>query len=101
MIAKRRNIANVYKMDYLCSALKGEAQSLLDDLSTSGDNFENAWKTVKGFYNNTRLMISELVTKLLSIPAMTDISVSEINKVRSGTKNILQALKALGSPVDQ
>ena len=100
MTAKRKNIANIYKLDYLCAALKGEALALLDNQPSSSDNFENAWKTIKGFYN-TRLMISELVTKLLSMSPMSSGAVSEITRLRTSTKNILQALKVLGSPVDQ
>ena len=71
MIIKRVHLAAVYKMHYLRSALKGEAAKLLQEMPAAGDNFEGAWKLVKSHYNNNRLLITKLLSRLMSINPMT------------------------------
>ena len=91
MIVKRTNLPNVFKIHFLKTNLKGKAAELLDEIPPS---------TIKNFYNYTRLLITKLLSKLISMKNMNNGSAHELNRVRSGTKNILQASKALGSPVE-
>ena len=99
MVLKRANLPPVYKMHYLRTALTGEAADLLEEIPPSGDHFDEACTTLKDFYNNPWLLVTRLLSKLLALKLMTASSAHEVNMIRSHTKNILQALEALGSPV--
>ncbi|CAB0037990.1 unnamed protein product [Trichogramma brassicae] len=77
----------------------GEAAKLLREIPSGGEHFANAWKVLLSHYDNTRLLIHKLLESLMSMPAMVDNSASELMRVLNGIHNILQALKALGSPV--
>ena len=100
MVLKRPNLPNIYKMHHLRSSLKGEAAELLDEIPPAGEHFEDAWSTIKSFYDNPSLLINRLVNKLLSFNAMSTNTAHEITRVRTGVQNLLKALKSLGSPVD-
>lgn len=100
MVVKRANLANVYKMNYLISSLQGEAAELIAEIPAGGDNFADAWNTVTNYYDNKRLLITKLLTKLFSMKAMAAETAHEVSRIRVNTKNILQALKLLGSPTE-
>ena len=100
MVLKRSNLPNTYKMHHLRSSLKDEADELLDGIPPAGKNFEDAWSTIKSFYDNPNLLINRLVNKLLSFDAMSANMAYEITRVHTGVKNLLKALKTLGSHVD-
>ena len=87
-------------MHHLRSSFSGEAAELLNEIPPAGVNFESAWATIKSFYDNPRLLISRLVNKLLAFNVMSFNTAHEITRVRTGVKNLLKALQALGSPVD-
>ncbi|CAB0029097.1 unnamed protein product, partial [Trichogramma brassicae] len=99
MVIDRPNLPNIFKMNYLRTYVKGEAAELLREIPSGVEHFANAWKVLLNHYDNTRLLINKLLESLMSMPAMVDNSASELMRVLNGTRNILQALKALGSPV--
>ena len=99
MVLKRTNLPNIYKMHHLRSSLSGDAAELLDEIPPAGENFASAWATIKSFYDNPSLLISRLVNKLLAFSAMSSNMAYKITRVRTGVKNLLKALQALGSPV--
>ena len=82
MVLKRANLPPVYKMHYLRTALTGEAANLLEEIPPSGDHFDEAWSTLKDFYNNTRLLATRLLSKLLALEPMTASSAHEVNRIR-------------------
>ena len=100
MVLKRSNLRNTYKMHHLRSSLKGVATELLDGIPPAGENFEDAWSTIKSFYDNPNLLINHLVNKLLSFDAMSANTAHKITRVHTVIKNLLKALKTLGSPMD-
>ena len=58
MVLKRTNLANIYKKRHLRSSFKGEAAKLIDEIPPAGEHFEDAWSTIKSFYDNPSLLIS-------------------------------------------
>ncbi|CAB0038272.1 unnamed protein product [Trichogramma brassicae] len=101
MVIERPNRPNIFKMNYLRSYVKGEAAELLQEVPSGGDHFATAWQVLLSHYDNKRLLINKLMTKLMSLPAMANDSATELMRVLNGVRNLLQALKALGSPIDQ
>ena len=99
MVVKDHSIANVYKLHYLKSSLKGEASNLLVDRSAASESFTEAWQCLLDYYNNNRLLITNLLSKFMSLKSMEQKSSSEVSRIRTNSSNILQALKVLGSPV--
>ena len=100
MVLRNANLHTIFKMHYLSEALTGEAAKLLGQIPASGDNFLDAWKLIKSHYDNARLPVTKLLSKFMKIPAMSAEDAHEISRVHSSIKNILQALKTAGSPVD-
>ncbi|CAB0037064.1 unnamed protein product [Trichogramma brassicae] len=101
MVIERPNLPNIFKMNYLRNYVKGEAAELLQKVPPGGDNFATAWRVLLSQYDNKRFLINKLMTKLMSLPAMTNDSATELMRVLNGVRNLLQALKALGSLIDQ
>uniref|UniRef100_A0ABD2WYW1 Integrase catalytic domain-containing protein n=1 Tax=Trichogramma kaykai TaxID=54128 RepID=A0ABD2WYW1_9HYME len=101
MVIERPNLPNIFKMNYLRNYVKGEAAELLQEVPSGGDHFATAWQVLLSHYDNKRLLINKLMTKLMSLPAMTNDSATELMRVLNGVRNLLQALRALGSPIDQ
>ena len=100
MIVKRTNLASVFNMHYLRQCLKGEAKGLLDELPAGGDDFESAWKIVNDYYNNERFLVDKFLAKLFFMNRISRESASEISKLCTNTKNIVQELKKIGSPTE-
>uniref|UniRef100_A0ABD2VYB7 Integrase catalytic domain-containing protein n=1 Tax=Trichogramma kaykai TaxID=54128 RepID=A0ABD2VYB7_9HYME len=100
MVIERPNLPNIYKMNYLRSYVKGEAAELLQEIPSGGEHFADAWQVLKGHYDNTRLLTNKLLDRLLALPSMSKDCASELMRVLNGVRNLLRALKALGSPVD-
>ncbi|CAB0031203.1 unnamed protein product [Trichogramma brassicae] len=100
MVIERPNLPNIYKMNYLRSYVKGEAAELLQEVPSGGEHFADVWQVLKGHYDNTRLLTNKLLDRLISLPSMSSDCASELMRVLNGVRNLLRALKALGSPVD-
>ena len=89
MIGRNDSLPSVYKMHYLRSALKGEALELLQEIPVAADSFDTAWKAVKDHFNNTRLLTTKLLSKLMSLRPMSTESAHEVSRIITGTKNLL------------
>uniref|UniRef100_A0ABD2X276 Peptidase aspartic putative domain-containing protein n=1 Tax=Trichogramma kaykai TaxID=54128 RepID=A0ABD2X276_9HYME len=100
MVFDRPNLPNIFKMNYLRTYVRGEAAELLQEVPSGGEHLVTAWKVLLSHYDNKKLLINKLMTKLMSLPAMTNESASELMRVLNGVRNLLQALKALGSPTE-
>ena len=100
MIINRPALPNIYKMNYLRRSVKGEAADIIAEVPASGDNFTNAWKTLLAHYDNKRILIRKLVMKIHNMEEMANNTSAELMRVHNTMRNMLQALRALGSPVD-
>ncbi|CAB0030674.1 unnamed protein product [Trichogramma brassicae] len=100
MVIDRPNLPNIFKMNYLRTYVKGEAAELLQEVPSGEEHFPTAWRVLLSHYDNRRLLVNKLMTKLMALPPMANESAAELMRVLNGVRNLLQALKALGSPVD-
>ena len=64
---KDSNILDVTRMHYLKTSLKGEAELIVKNLPTTGDNFALAWKLLADRYENTRLLILSFHAKPMAM----------------------------------
>ncbi|KZC14880.1 hypothetical protein WN55_07616 [Dufourea novaeangliae] len=100
MVISNRNLSQVDKMQYLCSALKGEAKAAITYLPITDANFEIAWKIVHSRYANKRRLINAHLNALFTLPYLATESPKEMRALRDRLNGAIQALKILERPVD-
>jgi hypothetical protein len=81
-IHSRSSLSDVEKLAYLRNALKnGTAKGIIEGLSTSGDFYPEAIKTLKDRYDRPRLILQSHVWAILEAPALKDGGGREIRKL--------------------
>lgn len=91
----RQHIPAVQKMWYLKANLSGEAEKFISHFSTTEDNYHSAWKMLQERYNNKRILVANLVEKILSQPTATS-NGSSIKSLHDTTRECLLALENIG-----
>ena len=91
----------IKKFHYLKSCLTGEAANLIDSITVTAANYENAWTLLKERYNNKKLLINHHLKGFFSQTALKSENFSDLNQLFDTSNKHLRALRALGSPVDQ
>jgi len=94
------SLPSVKKMHYLKTSLVGSAQTLIVNIPTTGECFEEAWKTVEERYQNKRLLITTHVDRLLNLVPVSSRSSERLNEFISAVNESLTMLKLYGSPVE-
>ncbi|XP_011149111.1 uncharacterized protein LOC105189010 [Harpegnathos saltator] len=100
LIHQDRTLSDVERLHYLLSTLKGEALTALGHLALTDANFDMAWKILVSRYENKRRLITEHLTTLFKLPALTTENPVGLRKLRDLTNSAIQALKNLERPVD-
>ncbi|XP_051159293.1 uncharacterized protein LOC127280380 [Leptopilina boulardi] len=96
MIASEHDLADVQKMQYLKSCLEGEAAQLLKHLGTNSSNYASAWELLETRYANQRVIIDSYLNSFISIPPISNETVTDLKLLRDTTIEALHALKNLG-----
>ncbi|XP_048511952.1 uncharacterized protein LOC125501096 [Athalia rosae] len=97
----KEGVNEIDKMHYLLQSLQGTAYSLIGNVEITDTAFATAWQTLTTRYKNKRVLITAQLNKLFSIPKMASRAAKEVNHIINTTSEVLNALNALGSPVDQ
>lgn len=101
MIHESTGITPIQKFQYLRSSLSGEALQVIGGLSTTADNYENAWELLQKNYENKKFLINTHLNQLLDFPAITKDKASSIRHLIVHVRSHLKALKTLELPVDK
>lgn len=96
LIDKNASLSLPEKMQYLKTHVGGEAAKLIQHLSTVGANYETAYQLLRGRYENTRLILSKLIDKLLDQPATQMENAEKLKQLYDTTTECLQAITNLG-----
>ncbi|XP_044597582.1 uncharacterized protein LOC123274157 [Cotesia glomerata] len=99
-VVNKDGVNEVDKMHYLLQSLQGTAYSLVANVEITDTAFATAWQTLTTRYENKRVLITAQLNKLFTIPKMASRAAKEVNNVINTTSEVLNALRALGSPVD-
>lgn len=91
----KQPIPAIQKMWYLKSNLSGEAERIISQLSLSETNYATAWQALQERYDNKRILVANLVEKIIDQPAVTS-SASSIKTLHDTTKECILALNNLG-----
>ncbi|XP_076660019.1 uncharacterized protein LOC143363291 [Halictus rubicundus] len=94
MVIDEPSLANVDRLHFLCSSLKGEASNAIAHLPITDNNFAVAWKLITSRYENKRRLTTTHLTTLFSLPKVTSESAPELRNLRDRINASTQALKS-------
>ena len=96
-VHSQANLSSAEKLVYLQQALKGgPARSTIEDLSRSGDNYEEAVRCLKAKYDRPRRIHQAHVRAILEAPSLRDGNGKEIRKLHDTVLQHLHALRSMG-----
>lgn len=95
MIDLNTSLADVQKMQYLISALKGEAYDVISSLEASAKNYKEAWQMLNERYDDPGFIIGKHVKALFDLPSMSKDNHIILRKLLDTVLKHLQTLKVL------
>ena len=96
-VHNRPSLSNAEKLVYLQQSLKdGSAKNVIEGLSRSGDNYEEAIQCLKTQYDRPRLIHQGHVKTILEATPLKDGTGKELRKLRDTVQQHLRALKSMG-----
>ena len=101
LVDSKRDMTNVEKLSYLKLALKGDAAQIVSSLLVTDTNYDIAKRKLEERYNNKRSIVKAHLAAIHALPVIKKESSVELRKLLESTKEHVQALEALGLPVDQ
>ncbi|XP_063382166.1 uncharacterized protein LOC134668654 [Cydia fagiglandana] len=93
LIHNKENLSSVQKMHYLKSYLSGEPAQLLDHLAVTETNYELAWLTLQNRYNNKRVIVNSILSKLMNQKKIHTGTAKAIREILDTTMECLNKLK--------
>ncbi|XP_059061146.1 uncharacterized protein LOC131854043 [Achroia grisella] len=100
LIHENGNLSAVQKLHYLKSSLSGEPASLLKNLSTTENNYTEAWKQLITRYNNLRYNTNEIMKKLFTQRNILTESATGLKQLLDTTNSCLKSLNNLGIKIE-
>ena len=98
----RPHLLDSEKLVYLQQAVKnGSAKPVIEGLSRSGENYNEAIDCLKSRFNRPRLLHHAHVRKIVEAPSLKDGSGKELRRLHDTVQQHLRALKAMGSEPDE
>ena len=96
-VHNRSTLSDAEKFVYLQQALKGgTAKSLIDDLSQSAENYNEAVECLKARYDRPRLIHKAHVRKILECAPLKEGSGKELRALHDTVQQHLRSLKSMG-----
>lgn len=87
------------KLHYLKTCLKDEAELLIRNLPITEENYERAWKVLRAYYENKRLLLRAYLSNFLSLQKMKTESAVELRKMFHCIKATVNSLEGIGRPL--
>ena len=95
-VHERTNISDAEKLIYLRSSLKdGSAKNVIEGLSHSGTQYNEAVECLRSRYDRPRLIHQTHVKRIVEIPAIKEGSGRELRRLYDVAQQHLRALKAM------
>ena len=96
-IHDRTDLSQAQKLVYLRQSLKdGSARNVIEGLSHSGEQYNEAVQCLKERYNRPRLIHQAHVRKILEVPSLKENTGKELRRLHDVLQQHLRALKAMG-----
>lgn len=95
-VDKRSDISSTEKLVYLRHSLKdGSAKTVIEGLSHSGDQYNEAIDSLKDHYDRPHIIHQTDVRKIYEVPSLKDGSGNELRRFHDTVQQHLRALKAM------
>ena len=93
-------LTGAQKLQYLKASVRGDAALLLQSVSITNDNYEQAWDLLNGRYQNRREIVTSTLKRLVNHPPMRSDSPLELRKLVDNTMECIRSLKVMKVPVE-
>ena len=93
-------LTGAQKLQYLKASVKGDAALLLQSVSITNDNYEQAWDLLNNRYQNRREIVTSTLKRLVNNPPMRSDSPLELRKLVDTTMECIRSLKVMKVPVE-
>lgn len=94
MIESKKNLTNLDKFDYLCSALKGDSKNKLSTIATDSA-YDESWNNLERAYGSKRILTSHHLNKLLNLPKIEKGNYKSLIELTDKALQHVEALKSL------
>ena len=101
LIHEQDDLTNIQKLQYLKSAVTGEAAKKIKTMSITDENYHRAWTLLEKAYADERLIISKHLSLLLRLPVQTKETAEGLCKLADDTLQHVESLAALGVNVSE
>ncbi|XP_055714378.1 uncharacterized protein LOC129808617 [Phlebotomus papatasi] len=89
------NITNVQELDYLMSAVSGNAEACIKKLSMTDENFAVAWKILEDKFDDKNEIVSEYIKTFFAMPRMSSSGAQAIQEITNVFTECTMALDAM------
>jgi hypothetical protein len=94
------NLAPVQKFHYFKGYLVGQASDVIWSIPTTGENYLQAYNTLKNQYDNKSVIIQSHIRSLLDTPKVLIASATNLEKLQHHVMSNVNAITALGQPIE-
>ena len=101
MIHDQSDLNNIEKLQYLKSAVTGEAENKIKHISITDGNYDRAWNLLQSAFSDRRLIISRHLSLLLRLPVQGKESAEGLRCLADEAQQHLESLKTLGIEVNE
>lgn len=95
MIHNQLDLNNIEKLQYLKSAVTGEAENKIKHISITDGNYDRAWNLLQSAFSDKRLIISRHLSLLLRLPVQEKESAEGLRRLADEAQQHLESLKTL------
>ncbi|XP_073846236.1 uncharacterized protein [Musca autumnalis] len=89
------NLANRQKMNYLKSLLRGTAYKIIQNMPSSDENYETAWKRLKDQFDRPLYIVHSYIEKFMNIPTMKRANEDDLRGIANVATDIIKALDSM------
>uniref|UniRef100_A0A1B0DGD5 DUF5641 domain-containing protein n=1 Tax=Phlebotomus papatasi TaxID=29031 RepID=A0A1B0DGD5_PHLPP len=94
-VTRHPNISPVQKLDYLMSALSGDAEALVKNLPLTGPNFEVAWELLTSKFERKNEIVGDHVRAFYNVARITSFNSQSINRLYNTVSGSVMAVDAM------
>ncbi|XP_071056073.1 uncharacterized protein [Onthophagus taurus] len=101
MVHENKSLSSIAKYQYLLMSLSGEAFNLLKGFPVTDANYEIAYKTLKGRYQNKRHLATLYFNEIVHLKPLKDDSSKSLRILIDTFHENIEGFRNLGFPVDK